>query len=58
LSLPFKLNNLEAPLGGIFVIVHRCDAHNFLKVKLDVIALHDMHAEIQIPSLIDPPEPS
>jgi carbamoyl-phosphate synthase large subunit len=26
--------------------------------EVDVIALHDIHAEIQIPSLIDPPEPS
>jgi carbamoyl-phosphate synthase large subunit len=26
--------------------------------EVDVIALHDMHAEIQVPSLIDPPEPS
>jgi carbamoyl-phosphate synthase large subunit len=26
--------------------------------EVDVIALHDMHAEIQIPSLIDPPEPN
>jgi hypothetical protein len=58
LSLPFKLNDLEAPLSGIFVIVHRCDSHNFPKIKFDVIAFHDMHAKIQIPSLIDPPEPS